>query len=420
MSLLIKEYIGSEVSEAKFEKIHLQESSPSADAIDPNSLMVKIEAIHAYPHATRNYTRYMPKAIKNSVHTWTAPYRKPLIKHHNDKDGEIIGRIIDAEYITKNTLSETPALVITANVPGDTTKKDVLSGILSTTSIGVIAHDVRCSICGAKLADGETCEHERGAVYENEVCYWDIYDMEAKELSYVIVPSDIYSKNIDIYPASKNKKISSLGENFNGIKGEPNHMTLEEALQQLEANKEAMTELEATKKELETKVAALEESVNTLTADKEALETEKATLTTSLTEKEERISTLEEEAKEQKQLFEGLETKHTELVSQLKEAKIDHLQTLRKVLGKSELNKEVIEQRNESSISDSILDMKEDLQVLKTKEKDIQAPPLPDQVKDPSLQEGEKDNAATKVQTINLREEMLNLFNGVSGARNYK
>lgn len=230
MALMIREYTGDKFIKTNEIKTPLNlteatiETNVSDEAIDPNSLMVEIEGIHAYPHATRNFTRYMPKCLKNSISLWTTPYRRPLIKHHNEENGEIIGRICAAEYKTSKTLSGTPALVFTVNVPGEEAKKDVKNGILSTASIGVMAYDVRCSICGTHLEDGDECEHERGREYtvngKKEVCYWDVYSMEPKELSYVIVPSDIYAKNTKIYPAtnSRNKPIIKECLNNKGVK----------------------------------------------------------------------------------------------------------------------------------------------------------------------------------------------------------
>ena len=152
MALEIQEYVGGSFSAELVEDDHLLNSMNLTEddhdniPIAPNSLMVDVEGIHAFPHATRNFTRYMPKCLKNSVPTWTHPYNRPLIKHHNEKNGKIIGRILNAEYKTKGTFSNTPALLFTVNVPGEDAKEDILNGTESTVSIGVIAHDVRCRI----------------------------------------------------------------------------------------------------------------------------------------------------------------------------------------------------------------------------------------------------------------------------------
>ena len=275
MAMVIQEYCGDtpgiSTSIVEDENLGVGLNVTEADntqPIDPNSINVDVEGIHAFPHATRNYTRYMPKCLKGSVPSWTNPYNRPLIKHHNEKDGKIIGRVLNADYITKNTFSGTPALLFTVNVPGEEAKNDIKNGTESTVSIGVIAHDVRCSICGQQLAGGEMCEHERGVTYDGETCYWDIHSMEAKELSYVIVPSDIYANNRKIYAATtksgeKTQITESLDDSIK--KGEQPQMATEDIQKELTEAKAKITTLEATVSELTEAKAASEKTVTELT-----------------------------------------------------------------------------------------------------------------------------------------------------------
>ena len=201
MSIEIREYIGSSmnITESTMTKrpVNLNENFNEIGPISKDSIIQFIEGIHVGP--TRNFTWYTEEALESSVSTWTKPYQRPLIMHHNEKDGKTIGRILSVEYITRNTRSGTPALSFVCNVPDKEGKEQILDGRLKTVSIGVIAHDVRCSVCGEQIELDEygssVCGHDRGSEYEGEICYWMIYKMEAKELSYVIVPSDIYAHN---------------------------------------------------------------------------------------------------------------------------------------------------------------------------------------------------------------------------------
>lgn len=205
MAIEIKEYVGHEFVSvnATKETTNLKEGYVET-YIDENSLMVEIEAIHS--RVTRNNTYYSPECLKESVPYWTNPYERPVIMHHNERDGQIIGRIKSVEYKEAGTRSGTSALVFTANVGDEAGKKGIKNGTLSTVSIGVIAHDLRCSICGTNLAEEGMCEHEKGETYDGKLCYWIINKMEPKEVSYVIVPSDIYAHNIRVYDAIKKKK----------------------------------------------------------------------------------------------------------------------------------------------------------------------------------------------------------------------
>lgn len=206
MAIEIKEYVGHEfltVNQKSTEIKNLSESNIQT-YIDENSLMVDIEAIHS--RITRNNTYYSPECLKQSVPYWTNPYERPVIMHHNERDGQIIGRVKAVEYKETGTRSGTPELIFTVNVGDEEGKKGIKNGTLSTVSIGVIAHDLRCSICGTNLAEEGMCEHEKGEVYDDKLCYWIINKMEPKEVSYVIVPSDIYAHNIRVYDAVKKTK----------------------------------------------------------------------------------------------------------------------------------------------------------------------------------------------------------------------
>ena len=209
MAIEIKEYVGHQFISVNGSDNYknLKEGYVETYMAD-DSIMVDIEAIHS--RITRNNTYYSPNCLKESVPYWTNPYKVPVIMHHNEKDGQIIGRVHSVEYTEVNTRGNTPALIFTANVGDDEGKKGIKNGTLSTVSIGVIAHDLRCSICGTNLAEEGLCEHEKGEYYDIEgqqqLCYWIIEKMEPKEVSYVIVPSDAYAHNLRVYDAVKKKK----------------------------------------------------------------------------------------------------------------------------------------------------------------------------------------------------------------------
>lgn len=419
MAMMIKEQIDKDflsIVDGFNQHLDLSEAAGSS-VIDPNSIMVEIEGIHAAPFATRNYTRYTPNCLKKSVPSWTNPYRRPLIKHHNEEDGEIIGRICEAKYITKNTRSETPALLFTVNIPGEQAKADVKSGLLETTSIGVIAHSVKCSICGQELANGETCEHERGAIYNGETCYWDIHEMEAKELSYVIVPSDMYAKNIDIYPATaSNSKVKafaeSLNQDLNLTKGDITDMPedLKVKLQESEAKVTALTQEVTELKEAATqtseKITELEKTNSDLTAVKESLEQELEGLKA---EKDNLTQKMTEAA----QMREGLETQVAETKAELKEALVQNFVTMREALGHTDVDVEAVKNRSEESIKDSISDLSKDFkESLTKKDKDISN--LGNTVQNPSLKESEEKKDVNKeVETVDLKEQFYNIFSDI-------
>ena len=421
MALMIREYTGDKFIKTNEIKTPLNlteatiETNVSDEAIDPNSLMVEIEGIHAYPHATRNFTRYMPKCLKNSISLWTIPYRRPLIKHHNEENGEIIGRICAAEYKTSKTLSGTPALAFTVNVPGEEAKKDVKNGILSTASIGVMAYDVRCSICGTHLEDGDECEHERGREYtvngKKEICYWDVYSIEPKELSYVIVPSDIYAKNIKIYPAtnSRNKPIIKESLNNKGVKMMPNNDdNLEKELKEA---KDKIVKLEQDIKDLTEAKTNSEDKISELTETNSKLAKQVADLN-------EAKNKLEEEKQEELHLREGVENALAEAKKETREYMVHTLQAMRQAIGKEALADEMIKNRTVDSIKDSICDLKEEFN-LKTSEKNpINSLPNPDNLKNPTLANNKpvKEKKEKQNSNIDLEEGLKNIVGSLFNA----
>ena len=399
----------------------------NVDAVAPDSIMVEIEGIHAAPFSTRNYTRYTPKCLRDSVNSWTQPYRRPLIKHHNEENGEPIGRIVSAEYTTRNTRSGTPALKFTVNVPDEKAKESIQNGLLSTVSIGVIAHDIRCSICGKPILDAERgCEngHKRGVTYtldsgEKATCYWDIHEMEAKELSYVDVPSDMYAKTIDIYPAEKHSSNqSSIKESLDSSNIIPEEGEQNMAEQQNELEK-TVSELKAKISELTEAKKASDDKATELAETKDKLEKQVAELT-------EAKKALETSIEESKQLKETMEAEIADTKAKLKESMADTYATLREALGSKVKDIENIKARSVDSLQDSIIDMKESLaakQAVDVKEsaeekapetKKVDLKEAAGSVKDPSV----KGTADSKeVERVDLKAGLASIFSSVMSAR---
>ena len=203
MALEVREEVSAVIFYKNVEGMNAQESvapvlsfQPVSSAMSPDSIMVDIEGIHSI--VTRNFTYYTPECLKKSVPLWTSPYERPVIMHHNDKDGVQIGRIKAVEYV-EETRAKSPGLLFTCNIGDDAGIKGVKNGTLSTVSLGAVIHKATCSICGQNIATEGECEHQRGRRYEGKLCYWNMEELEPKELSYVIVPSDRYANTIRIY-----------------------------------------------------------------------------------------------------------------------------------------------------------------------------------------------------------------------------
>ena len=215
MALEVKEEVSAIIFYKNVNGIDAQESAapalafqPISSAMSPDSIMVDIEGIHSI--LTRNFTLYTAECLKKSAPYWTTPYERPVIMHHNTAEGVQVGRIKAATYLEESR-AKAPGLLFTCNIGDEAGIKGVKNGTLSTVSIGAVIHKATCSICGQNIASEGECEHKRGCKYEDKLCYWIMEDMEPKELSYVIVPSDRYANTIKIY---KPKDISAK-ESYN-------------------------------------------------------------------------------------------------------------------------------------------------------------------------------------------------------------
>lgn len=251
MAIEIKEYIGATFTEQihhGFNPINLTESAHYVNRVAPNSLMVDIEGLHSV--VTRNDTFYTDEAMRDSEKYWVTPYERPVIMHHNEKDGITIGRVKRAYWTDKNTRSGTGALRFITNIGHKEGLEGINNGSLSTVSVGLIAHDVRCSICGKQIeldADGHPeCGHYKGAMYDDKHCYWIIHKFEPKELSFVIVPSDPYAHILRVY--KPDRKDVNLSENKNNQ--EVNNMFDNPFMDLMEESQESIKDLtEASEKE---------------------------------------------------------------------------------------------------------------------------------------------------------------------------
>ena len=262
MALEVKEEVSAVIFYKNVNGMDVQEAAapalafqPVSSAMSPDSIMVDIEGIHSI--VTRNFTYYTPECLKKSAPYWTSPYERPVIMHHNDRDGVQIGRIKAAEYM-ESTRAKSPGLLFTCNIGDEAGIKGVKNGTLSTVSIGAVIHKATCSICGQNIAAEGECEHQRGRKYDGKLCYWLMEDMEPKELSYVIVPSDRYANTVKIYKPKDISAKESYNEGGNdedmGIFDNLDlPLTEPEAVEQTEAVKEEEVKEEVVEEQPEVK-----------------------------------------------------------------------------------------------------------------------------------------------------------------------
>lgn len=160
-------------------------------------LLVTIEATH--DGKTENFTTYNAQNMENSAYTWTSPFNKPVLKHHNTH-GDAIGSVDKAVFGDSSTHPGAKTIFLTLSISDPDSVEKFLDGRYRTVSIGGQAKDLTCSVCGANILQDGFCGHWRGDKYsikrdgdskgEIVTCYWEIGDMEYEEVSVVNRPAD--------------------------------------------------------------------------------------------------------------------------------------------------------------------------------------------------------------------------------------
>ena len=182
----------------KIESDKIAQLSESTKGKKDKKLIVKMEAIHV--GRTRNFTYYTEEGLKNGLNSWTQPYQKPVLTHHNEYSGEAIGRILEAKY-EEATLSGKPGLVFTVEITDPTAQEKVLDGRYQTVSIGASTDKVTCNICGTDRTE-DWCEHYPGRTYgegdDKQTAHFIVGTTYGREVSYVNTPADENAGNRSI------------------------------------------------------------------------------------------------------------------------------------------------------------------------------------------------------------------------------
>jgi hypothetical protein len=198
----------STVTEGKKEK------KSSSEVDDLSAVEIEVEAIHA--GRTKNNTIYQASklrgdaTLRSGIHSWTTPYNKPFLTHHNQRDGEPVGRVTSASF-SNTTNASREGIIITAEIVDKDAMQKVLDGRYKTVSIGGETDSSTCSICGQDIIKDGFCGHWPGDTYDGEKCAFIIGNVWFHELSFVNVPADEDAMVTSINPI---KKSGSTTESF--------------------------------------------------------------------------------------------------------------------------------------------------------------------------------------------------------------
>jgi len=172
---------------------------------DSQNLKTWIVATHS--DLEINNRIYPGYVMKREVKTWTSPYRKPVLAHHDD-NADAIGRVLEAYYFDSadkmsaerliNKEIDVPAgasgfILLRANISDPRAIDKILDDRYMTVSIGFASHRAVCSICGNNWAE-KPCKHIPGRKYDDEKALLIMESMDFKEISFVNNPADVHAQ----------------------------------------------------------------------------------------------------------------------------------------------------------------------------------------------------------------------------------
>lgn len=288
-------------------------SLADAKTSNPKKIRVTIEATH--DGKTENFTIYVPDNMENSSYTWTSPFPKPVLKNHNTH-GDPLGRVSKATFGDSITHPGAKTIFLTLDISDKEAIERFLDGRYSTVSIGGMAKEMSCNICGTDLLKDSFCGHWRGDKYsikrsedspaEILTCYWKIGDMEYEEVSVVNRPADKKQTGpVSIEPvteeeektsqdkSSDSKDTSDIDGLTDSQKENPVASTGVEDAKDTEEDKVQDTTVKDNVLELEKALKdnqALKSDIETLKLSKSSLSDELQTLKDEKAELEEQIS----------------------------------------------------------------------------------------------------------------------------------
>lgn len=183
------------------------------------ALDVEMEATHSGKN--HNYCIYYEDSMEKDAESFVNPFKKPMLKNHNDYTGEPLGRIIQSWHGPSQLTDERSAIHLKARVTDADAIPKFLDGRYGTVSIGGTMGTVTCNVCGKTiLKDGKFnfCGHWRGESYKDQVCYWGARDIEYHEVSTVNNPADDYAQimKVTVVTDSDEKKDSKEDKTMAG------------------------------------------------------------------------------------------------------------------------------------------------------------------------------------------------------------
>lgn len=369
----------------------------------PKKLVVQMEAIHV--GRTKNFTFYTKDGLVSGLESWTKPYNKPVLTHHNDMHGEPIGRILSASF-QELTASGKPGLVFTAEITDKQAIPKVLDGRYATVSIGASTDRVTCNICGTDRTQ-EFCEHIRGESYEDITCHYIVGTTMGREVSYVNVPADEYAGNVSVVIAESVENQPSneppLAFTESALGGSD---MLEEMVDSVkeESNEVVSEETNDVQESIDASEEIVSETTESLPIEENQL-TEQTATSEALTDKNQLLEEAHVLIEHRGREISALQKENESLLAQIKWLMAEKVVELKRQLHKPDVmaisKEQAIDEYAQKRSLDSLKDTLEDLQFEKNK-------PLREQliIENPGLTTSE-DKKTTMKEALDILNKMF-------------
>ena len=377
------------------------------------ALDVEMEATHSGKN--HNYCIYYEDSMEKDAESFVNPFKKPMLKNHNDYSGEPLGRIIQSWHGPSALTDERSAIHLKARVTDQDAIPKFLDGRYGTVSIGGTMGTITCNVCGKTiLKDGKFkfCGHWRGESYKDQVCYWGAKDIEYHEVSTVNNPADDFAQimKVTVVTDSDNKKDSKEDTPM----GKPGNDSTQQAdaakkavcdiIDQMLGNKQATddtkagTDVNDGQQQANVDDAKAQDGANTQDAQNDEL----AKVQKELADSKEELAKLQKELEDSKAALEkakqDLEDAKTE-ANELKDKCMTLATANKELVADSVIVKELsagkLKEEEKDSRKEALLAMSmKDLNKLSEEEvvADAATPRVPAQVTNPTLANPDKDN----------------------------
>jgi hypothetical protein len=152
-------------------------------------IVIEVAAIHE--GMTQNFNNYPATELAAALPTWTSPYPKPVLLHH-DPYSEAVGRVVGSRMDKEE--DGTPYVRLQVAITAPEAIQRVRDQRYLTGSVGGKAGKALCSVCQSDWSQASMfdlpCKHRRGKSYNGKIASIEMADISFKEYSFVNMPAD--------------------------------------------------------------------------------------------------------------------------------------------------------------------------------------------------------------------------------------